>query len=219
MKTTLKKIIISIVVSIIATASIYALTVPDTFTLCAIFTIIMVSILVSIEAAYLKKKSIKGEHARRIAEIYSEITDPEERREVRAILSEKDAITNVRSAAVFHDMIYNMNRANITYGIVVIKNKDDIANNEKTKDLCNIICNLYAHSPVFRMAEDEFAVILTRKELDKARKLESIFRLDLTDRNMSQDMTDEKKHHVSIGFADNISEIECDVYAKATSQL
>ena len=95
-----------------------------------------------------------------------------------------DALTGVRNKRAYHDELKGLRTAMMNgdtdFGIAVIDLNDlkyynDTFGHEKGDaaicTICNIICEAFAHSPVFRYGGDEFAVILKGQDLQKVDEL------------------------------------------------
>ncbi len=86
-----------------------------------------------------------------------------------------------------------------------LKRTNDIYGHEKgniaIKKLCEIVCNIFVHSPVFRIGGDEFVVVLTGRDFEHADALISEFNAQI--QALQQDKTLEPWARVSaaIGYA------------------
>lgn len=111
------------------------------------------------------------------------------KREVEKIEKEIQENGDVRFGMAMVDLNY-LKVINDTYG----HEKGD----EALCSLCQVICNTFVHSPVFRIGGDEFAILLRDRDLDNIDKLYKEFRAQVSDR-----LEEEPWKHVSaaIGFA------------------
>ncbi len=92
-------------------------------------------------------------------------------------LANKDALTGIRNKTAYDKEVQKLKKelqnGELKFGIVVadlnfLKHINDTFGHDKgnvaIKKLCHLICNIFAHSPVFRIGGDEFAIIL--KDMD-----------------------------------------------------
>ncbi len=100
-----------------------------------------------------------------------------------------DALTSVRNKGAFNDNIKKLQDRlnygeNFEFGIVILDCNDLKKINDKyghdkgdiyIKNACQLICKTYAHSPVFRIGGDEFAVILYESDFDNKDSLFETF--------------------------------------------
>ena len=113
-------------------------------------------------------------------------------RETRRVEAEMEADKGKRFGLVMIDLNF-LKRINDTFG----HEQGNIA----IKKLCHIVCTIFAHSPVFRVGGDEFAVMLENDDYENADAL--VAELNATLENMAKDDTLEPWERVSaaIGFA------------------
>ena len=138
----------------------------------------------------------------------------------------KDALTGVRNKAAFDIFTYEMfdqnNAAEGRYAkdfaIAMfdcneLKRINDTYGHEKGDiyicNGCNAICNVFSHSPVFRIGGDEFAVILQGEDLAKSESLEKQF-TKLTEESVNGSVDEWEKISVAIGIARYDPEIDPD---------
>ncbi len=99
---------------------------------------------------------------------------------------------------------------NITeFGVAVIdmndlKKVNDSFGHEKgdiaIKEVCKIVCNVFVHSPVYRIGGDEFTVILKDHDLEHIDELISEFNSILSDIAENKDLQPWERVSASIGF-------------------
>ncbi len=94
-------------------------------------------------------------------------------------LASRDALTGIRNKMAYDEEIkkitWEMESGEDKFGIAVVdlnflKRINDTFGHDKgniaIKKLCYIVCHVFAHSPVFRIGGDEFAVILKGSDYD-----------------------------------------------------
>ena len=91
-----------------------------------------------------------------------------------------DTLTGVKNKAAYENMSEYLSRQieegqNVRYAIVLCRIRDIANVNEKLgwsegdrliREVCGIICDTFKHSPVFRVAGDEFAVVAQGHDLE-----------------------------------------------------
>ena len=95
-----------------------------------------------------------------------------------------DALTKVRNKRAYDVEVVHLNESNKPYGLIMIdlnglKKINDTYGHEKgdisINILCQIICRVFKHSPVYRVGGDEFVVILENNDYaERADLIESI---------------------------------------------
>lgn len=97
---------------------------------------------------------------------------------------------------VFGVAIVDMNgleATNTTYG----RENGDIA----LKKLCELVCKVFAHSPVFRVGGDEFAVILRNRDYRTADVLVDMFEKEIRSRSNDPGLAPWERISAAIGYA------------------
>ena len=106
-------------------------------------------------------------------------------------LANKDALTGVRNKLAYERFIEKMNErirreAELQFGVAMfdldsLKQINDslghASGDNAIVTLSKVICNLFAHSPVFRIGGDEFVAILENADYQRASELVGEFRL------------------------------------------
>ena len=87
----------------------------------------------------------------------------------------------------------NLKKINDTYG----HEKGDIA----IKNLCDVVCSVFAHSPVYRIGGDEFTVILKGQDLERIETLVDQFNSALLHPGEAADLEPWEKVTAAIGYA------------------
>lgn len=124
----------------------------------------------------------------------SDIISAEEKAANMQELANRDALTGIRNKTAYDATIAgiqdtkvglavvdlnNLKRLNDTYG----HDKGDLA----IKALSKLICDVFSHSPVFRIGGDEFAVILRGQDYDNYDQLLADFNERLAETNSSHE--------------------------------
>ncbi len=100
-------------------------------------------------------------------------------------IANKDALTSVKNKRAYVQAEVELDsqiekKVQPPFAVVVcdingLKQVNDIqghkAGDEFIKDSCSIICNIFSHSPVFRIGGDEFAVLLKGRDYENRREL------------------------------------------------
>ena len=100
------------------------------------------------------------------------------------VLAHQDSLTHVKNKTAYDKYIEILNAkikgGTARFAIVMIdlnrlKHINDTYGHERGNDYltgsCNIICDIYEHSPVFRIGGDEFVVILERRDFESRDEL------------------------------------------------
>ena len=100
------------------------------------------------------------------------------------VLAHQDSLTHVKNKTAYDKYVETLNAKikgeTARFAIVMIdlnhlKKLNDTYGHERGNDYltgsCAIICDIYQHSPVFRIGGDEFVVVLERRDYDERDKL------------------------------------------------
>ena len=155
-----------------------------------------------------------NEHIRTILDTMHELTVTRAKADEMSVLAHKDALTGLRNKAAYDNEILRLKNelANgmCRFGIAMIdlnflKSINDSFGHDKgdyaIKALCKIICDIYDHSPVFRIGGDEFAVILENSDFDHAAELEDIFKKHIEDLQKNMELSSWERVSAAIGVA------------------
>ena len=149
-----------------------------------------------------------------LVETMKELGDTKKKAEAMNELAHKDALTGIRNKTAYDNEIRRIEWAiedgKTNFGIAVIdlnflKRINDTYGHEHgniaIKKLCHMVCVVFAHSPVFRIGGDEFAVILKNDDLKNVNALVEKFNTSLDE--MASDETQEPWERISaaIGIA------------------
>ena len=131
-------------------------------------------------------------------------------------LANRDALTGVRNKNAYDSEIRRLEwdiqdlTKTPTFGIAMIdlnflKRINDTYGHEQgnlaIKKLCSIVCEVFAHSPVFRIGGDEFVVILENHDYDNFAVLKEDFNARLKALANDPDLAPWEKVSASIGIA------------------
>ena len=151
-------------------------------------------------------------------------------------LANLDSLTGIRNKTAYdrtvRKMEYELDMGNLTiFGIAMIdlnnlKMINDTYGHEQgnsaIKKLCQIICNTFVHSPVFRIGGDEFVVILKNPDYSAVYSLIANFNHELFMLEKNSNLEPWEKISAAIGFAayDNkIDKSVTDVFERADKQM
>ena len=94
--------------------------------------------------------------------------------------------------------------------------------NEAIKRLCGLVCQIFDHSPVFRIGGDEFAVILRGADYNNIEKLTMEFNKSLETMASDDSLQPWEKISASLGYAmyDNSTD-KCadDIFKRADQRM
>ncbi|MCR5700652.1 MAG: diguanylate cyclase [Lachnospiraceae bacterium] len=149
-----------------------------------------------------------------LLEASKELTDTKERAQRMNELAYKDALTGVRNKTSYDIEIMRLKNeladGHTKFGIVMIdlnylKRINDSYGHENGNiaiiKLCNIICAIFQHSPVFRVGGDEFVVILKNTDYDKVRSLVTTFNTTIDEVSMDMSINPWERVSAAIGYA------------------
>lgn len=160
------------------------------------------------------------------------------RQESEAIrkMANKDGLTGVKNKAAYNAKIKEITDARGkgklgTYGIAMIdlnylKVINDTYGHEKgdisIKTICGIVCDVFEHSPVYRIGGDEFAVILMNYDLDIIDSMVARFKQKLTEYDANKSLEPWERVSASIGYAiydESLDSSANDVFERADSNM
>ncbi len=150
-----------------------------------------------------------------LEETKQELGAAREESEVMKELAQKDALTGVRNKVAYNKEIKEVEEAfsNGTldlYGIAMVdlnylKVINDTYGHEKgdiaIRKICEIICKVFSHSPVFRIGGDEFTVILKGQDLQNIDDLLKEFRETVAGYRNNASLEPWEKVSAAIGYA------------------
>ena len=151
-------------------------------------------------------------------------------------LANKDALTGVRNKAAYNSNVEAINEKiknneNVEFGIVMVDLNDlKIINDEyghKNGDialikLSNLVCGVFAHSPVFRVGGDEFVVVIQNLDYRRIETLVEEFKNKIYGLQEDEYLAQNEKISAAIGYAlfdKNIDKTVEDVFARADNAM
>ena len=109
----------------------------------------------------------------------SELADERERVETLEKKSTTDSLTGIRNRTAYDEVVKDLNwdieEGDACFGIAMIdlnylKRVNDMYGHDKgnimIKKCCRLVCEVFKHSPVFRIGGDEFVVVLNEHDYD-----------------------------------------------------
>ena len=155
-----------------------------------------------------------GEYTRELNEATEKLREAENMEYEKKEQQIKDELTGIRNKngydrevkkirkkiengeAVFGVALVDLNdlkELNETHGT----GKGDIA----IKELCRLVCDVFVHSPVFRVGGDEFAVILTGEDYVSVKYLIESFNKEIKRRHEDHSIKEWDKAYAAVGYA------------------
>ncbi len=141
-----------------------------------------------------------------IVEYVRVLASTEHRAEELGELATKDSLTGVRNKTAYDRVVHDMEELKEKdYGVVMIdlnylKRINDTQGHDNgdiaIMKLCWAICEVFAHSPVFRIGGDEFVVIIKGHDYEHIAELEKSFYVTL-----SENQSEENKVSAALGYA------------------
>ncbi len=127
----------------------------------------------------------------------------------------KDAMTGVHNKRAYDSdmqrLAQSLEEGEVKrFGVAVIdlnglKSINDTHGHEKgdiaIKEICRIICNVFVHSPIYRIGGDEFAIILKDHDLENIERLMTEFNSNLLTVSENADLEPWERVSASIGYA------------------
>ncbi|WP_022763108.1 MULTISPECIES: GGDEF domain-containing protein [unclassified Butyrivibrio] len=153
-----------------------------------------------------------------------------------AELAHKDALTGIRNKTAYDKEIIKLDRElrrnpDVEFAIAMIdlnflKRINDNYGHEQgniaIKRLCDIVCKIFCHSPVFRLGGDEFAVVLWGSDFNNKDALLNEFANKLKEMEKDDTLKPWEKISAAIGLAvysPGIDENVSDVFKRADSMM
>lgn len=175
------------------------------------------------------------EYITSLTETRKELSDTKEKAEIMDRIASKDALTGVKNKRVYDAEMERLNslikEGNADFGIVMVdlnnlKNLNDNFGHEKgniaIKEICHKICEIFKHSPVFRIGGDEFSVILENSDLKNHEQLIKSFYDKIAEDEKNTKSAPWERISAALGYAifdaTSFSSAE-DVFKKADSNM
>ncbi len=129
-------------------------------------------------------------------------------------LANKDSLTGIRNKNAYDNEVLRLETmlasGNTKFGIAMIdlnylKQTNDTYGhehgNDSLKKLCELICSVFNHSPVFRVGGDEFVVILENSAYVNVAALVEVFNKRMASLSAEEDLKPWEKISAAIGYA------------------
>ncbi|MBO4331212.1 MAG: diguanylate cyclase [Oscillospiraceae bacterium] len=143
-----------------------------------------------------------------------ELSDTKKQADAFSRLARRDALTGIRNRTAYEEEVIRLDRqlknGGKAFGIAVIdlndlKRINDTYGHEQgniaIKKCCRLICSVFAHSPVFRIGGDEFAVILENEDHVNAHGLIKRFSDELEKQLHDSAASAWEQYSAAIGYA------------------
>ena len=143
-----------------------------------------------------------------------ELSETKEHAQQMSELATRDALTGIRNKAAYDiemkNLEWKMNSGLKEFGIAMVdlnflKRINDTYGHERgniaIKTICSKVCEIFAHSPVFRIGGDEFVIILTGHDFEHVDELIEKFNSDLDALMHRKDLEPWEAVSAAIGFA------------------
>lgn len=173
-------------------------------------------------------KNMEGDVHQTIHELVAlnkELKESHEETKKMTELANKDALTGVRNKASFDSMAAALNESifkgeDVRFGIAMIDLNDLKAINDEyghasgnaaLVKLCNLVCAIFAHSPVYRVGGDEFVVLLKNRDYDHAEELIDEFNRKIDGLRHDEYLSVPQRTSAAIGYTSYDASIDRDV--------
>ena len=148
-------------------------------------------------------------------------------------LAMRDSLTGVKSKAAYDQQRDRLNldiqAGDAEFGIAMIdinylKKVNDTYGHEKgniyIKKMCTMICDAFAHSPVFRVGGDEFVAVLIHRDYENREELVQLLRDKMDEQAAKKDVDEWLKPTAAIGLAlfDPKIDKDCDTVFKRADE-
>lgn len=150
-------------------------------------------------------------------------------------LATKDSLTGIRNKTAYDEEVkkvtWELEDGNKKFGVAMIdlnylKRINDTFGHEKGNfaiiNLCKLVCTTFAHSPVFRIGGDEFAVILKNTDYENVELLVEQFNGKLSTIWDAEELEPWEKTSAAIGYAlfdENIDTCYDNVFRRADKAM
>lgn len=153
-------------------------------------------------------------HIRTILDTTHELTLTRKKADEMTALAHKDGLTGLRNKVAYDKEVLRLQNSidngKAAFGIAMIdlnflKKINDSFGHDKgniaIRTLCRIVCDIYDHSPVFRIGGDEFVVILENSDLQNSAELEGIFKNHIAELQKNLALSTWERVSAAIGIA------------------
>ncbi len=156
-----------------------------------------------------------NEHIAKLVAANSELDISKDETDKMKELASKDSLTGIRNKTAYDREVERLDKSinesyRTKFGIAMIdlnflKHTNDTFGHDRgdtaIKDLCDVICSTFKHSPVFRIGGDEFAVVLEGKDYDNITELTKRFNDEITKINNNDTLKPWKRVSAALGYA------------------
>lgn len=149
-----------------------------------------------------------------VADLQRDLGKTQEKAQHLEQLATKDTLTGIRNKTAYDEEVKNicleLEKGNRHFGVVMIdlnylKRINDTFGHEKGNvaiiKLCKLVCEIFVHSPVFRIGGDEFVVILRTSDYENIESLISKFNKELDLIEKTEGLSPWEKTSAAIGYA------------------
>lgn len=160
-----------------------------------------------------KMESDLNDHIKNLLQTTRELKNTRQKANQMTRLAQKDALTGVRNKTGYlkevQDIDDKIKNGYEKFGLAMIdmnflKKINDLFGHEKGDaaliNLCQNICTVFKHSPVFRIGGDEFVVILENNDFKNHEKLEATLK-DMMNQNDEKGLALWQKASAAVGIA------------------
>ncbi len=145
----------------------------------------------------------------------------------------RDSLTGVKSKAAYDQQRDRLNldiqAGDAEFGIAMIdinylKKINDTYGHEKgniyIKKMCTMICDAFAHSPVFRVGGDEFVAVLIHRDYENREELVQVLKDKMNEQAAKADVDEWLKPTAAIGIGiyDPKIDKDCDTVLKRADE-
>ena len=129
------------------------------------------------------------EHIKNLTRTEKDLEDTKQRADEMDELSKKDSLTGIRNKTAYDKEVqkveWELESGETAFSVAMVdlnflKRINDTYGHDKgniaIKRLCDLVCKIFQHSPVFRIGGDEFAVILKGHDYEHIDELTDQFR-------------------------------------------
>jgi diguanylate cyclase (GGDEF)-like protein len=163
-------------------------------------------------------------HVNNLWSAAAELSKTKERAAAMDKLAMLDALTGLRNKAAYDHEIKRLEKeckaGKTKFGMAMIdlnflKRTNDTYGHDKgnisIKKLSDLVCQIFAHSPVFRIGGDEFVIILENSDYDNLDNLVGIFRKSIDRYSRDESQPPWERISASLGYAVYDPEIDATV--------
>ncbi len=154
------------------------------------------------------------EYMHNLIATYKELSDTKRHASMMNELANKDPLTGIRNKNAYDNEVLRLesqiSSGNTKFGLVMIdlnflKQTNDTYGHEHgntaIKKLCQLVCSVFNHSPVFRIGGDEFVVILENSAYVNVLPLIEVLNKRMEELKTAQDLKPWEKVSAAVGYA------------------